>query len=81
MEGAFLACQTGKTTTIRRTAVRGTGVSRRIGRPITGPLEPLKHHSTMVLRGLRGLSIGPPLYSLQPMNFFQSGRPCNSHLL
>ena len=44
---------TGKTTAIRRIAVRETSVSRHYGGPIETPLN----HSTVVLMGLRGLWI------------------------
>jgi len=46
--------QTGKTTVIRLIAVQETGVSRHHGEPIEGSLKPLVHHSTIVLRNLRG---------------------------
>ena len=55
------ACSNGKTTKIRRTAVRETGVSRQNGGQVGAPLKPFERHTTMLSRGLRGLSIGPPL--------------------
>ena len=36
------------------TAVQETGVSRDNGDPIESPPELLKHHSTMITKGLRG---------------------------
>ena len=47
--------ETGKTTPIKRTAVRETGVSRHHGAPLRGPpWNPSDHHSTTVLRSFRG---------------------------
>ena len=43
-----------ETVTDRLKAVRETGVSRHHGGPIEGPLKPPVHHSTIILRGLRG---------------------------
>ena len=43
---------------IGRTAVRETGISRHQGEP---PINPSDHHSTIVLRGLRGILNGAPL--------------------
>ena len=47
----FMSCQIGKTTVIRRTAVRETGVSRYNEGTLLNHIE---HHSAMVPSGLRG---------------------------
>ena len=49
-----LADQIGKTSAIRRIAVRETSVSGRHGGSIQAPLEPCVHHSPIVLRVSRG---------------------------
>ena len=47
--------QTGKTTTIRHTAVRKSSIYRHHGRQIEeNQLKIFEHHSTMVSRGLKG---------------------------
>jgi len=51
--------QTGKTTAIRRIAVRETGVSRHRGDQLKNPWNPSGHHITVVLRGLK---VGPQLH-------------------
>ena len=44
---------TGKNTKIKHTGIRETGVYRHHGGPFQGPLKLFRHHSSMVLRGLR----------------------------
>ena len=46
---------------IRRIAVLDASACRHLGCPIEGPLKLPVHHSTIVLRGLRGSLIRPPL--------------------
>ena len=53
--------RSGKTTAIRCIAVRETTVSRHHGEELRPPLKFPVHHSTIILRDLRGPLIGPPL--------------------
>ena len=58
----LIVLQSGKTTTIRRIAVRETCISRHHGSPITGSLEPfgpLQDYRIEGFYGLGGPLIGP----------------------
>ena len=59
----------GNSTTISRTYILGTGVSRHHGDLIKAPLKPLKHHGTLVSRGLRGAFNWEPIIPRGDVNF------------
>ena len=68
-------CQPGKTTPVRRVAVRESGVSRHhMGAQLRALLKPLDCHSTIVSRGLRRALNWSPI---MPRNVSLWGNECN----
>ena len=60
-EKVFLWSKTEKTTAIRRTAVRGDGVSLHQWGPIEIPWNLSEHHNAIELKGLRAARIWAPI--------------------